>query len=325
VAAGLLLRPRRAASLRGQVVLITGGSRGLGLALAREFGRRGCSIAICARTVEQLDRARKLLEADGYRVLAVPCDVSDPGQVKDMVRQVHERFSRIDILVNNAGQVMVGPMENTTVEDFEKAMDVMFWGVLNTTFAVLPEMRERGNGSIATVTSIGGKVSVPHMAPYCCAKFAAVAFSEGLRAEMAPYGIQVTTVVPGLLRTGSDVNASFKGDQEKEAAWFSVAASLPVLSMDAERAAEKIVTAISRGVTEIILSPQANAMARLNGAFPGLASDIFALVNRLLPDAVSGFSLEAKGLDLARVRGGMLRRLTAGGRRAGERLNQASV
>ena len=325
VAAGLLLRPRRAASLRGQVVLITGGSRGLGLALAREFGRRGCSIAICSRTVDQLNRARTLLEADGYPVLAVPCDVSDPDQVKDMVRQVHERFSRIDILVNNAGQIMVAPMENTTVADFEKAMDVMFWGVLNTTFAVLPEMKERGNGSIATVTSIGGKVSVPHMAPYCCAKFAAVAFSEGLRAEMAPYGIQVTTVVPGLLRTGSDVNASFKGDQEKEAAWFSVAASLPVLSMDAERAAGKIVTAITRGVTEIILSPQANAMARLNGAFPGLAPDIFALVNRLLPDAVRGLSLEVKGLDLARVRNRMLTFLTAGGRRAGERLNQASV
>jgi NAD(P)-dependent dehydrogenase (short-subunit alcohol dehydrogenase family) len=324
--AAMVARSRkRLASLRGQVVLITGGSRGLGLALAREFGKRGCSLAICSRTAEQLDDARDLLEAEGYRVFAIPCDVTDPIEVRNLISEVHKSFSRIDILVNNAGEILVGPLENMTVADFERAMDVMFWGVVNMTFEVLPEMRERGSGSIATVTSVGGKVSVPHLTPYCCAKFAAVAFSEGLRAEMAPLGIKVTTVAPGLMRTGGDVNARFKGDQEAEAAWFSVAASLPVLSMDAERAAAKIVGAIADGESEIVLSPQADMMSRLNGLFPGLVPDILGFVNRLLPAPTSGFSLDVKGLDLARARDGILKFLTAGGKRAGERLNQASV
>lgn len=316
---------RRLANLQGQVVLITGGSRGLGLALAREFGKHGCSLVICSRTPDQLDSARELLEAAGHRVLAIPCDVTDPVQVRDLVSQVHKNFSRIDILVNNAGEILVGPLENMTVADFERAMDVMFWGVLNMTFEVLPGMRERGAGSIATVTSVGGKVSVPHLTPYCCAKFAAVAFSEGLRAEMAPLGINITTIAPGLMRTGGEVNARFKGDQEAEAAWFSVAASLPLFSMDAERAAAKIVRAIAIGESEIILSPQADVMSRVNGLFPGLVPDILAYVNRLLPASTAGFSLDVKGLDIARAREGILRFLTANGKRAGERLNQLTV
>jgi short-subunit dehydrogenase len=286
---------------------------------------RGCSIAICSRTVEQLDRAKELLAADGYRVFAVPCDVSDPGQVKEMVEKVTGHFSGIDILVNNAGEIIVGPLENMTVSDFERAMDVMFWGVLNVTLAVLPQMKERRSGRVATITSIGGKVSVPHMTPYCCAKFAAVAFSEGLREEMGPYGIQVTTIAPGLMRTGSDVNARFKGNQTSEAAWFSVAASSPLLSMKAEAAAAKIVRAISSGSSEIVLSTQANVMARLNGAFPGLIPDILSLVNRMLPDAASELTGERMGLDLARLQNQVVKFLTSNGRQAGERLNQASV
>lgn len=324
LAAASMVRTRnRLADIHGKVVLITGGSRGLGLALAREFGRQGCSLVICSRTEDQLNAAKKLLEAEGHQALAIPCDVSDAVQVRSLVSEVHKRLGRIDILVNNAGEMMVGPLENTTIADFERAMDVMFRGVVNMTFEVLPEMRARGAGNIATISSIGGKVSVPHMVPYCCAKFAALAFSEGLRAEMAPLGIKVTTIAPNLMRTGGDRNALFKGDHDAEAAWFRVAASLPVMAMSAERAAARIVQAIANGDSEIILSPQADALARVNGLLPGLIPNVLSFVNRLLPDPVGGSSPGVKGMDITSTRKGIVGFLTAGGRRAGERLNQA--
>src|SRR5450759_4776995 len=114
---------------------------------------------------------------------------------------------------------------------FELAMDVMYWGVLYPTLAVLPQMREHKRGRIVNITSIGGKVSIPHLLPYNSAKFAAVGLSEGLRAELAMDGVTVTTIVPGLMRTGSHINAYFKGKQEREYTWFALGASLPVISM----------------------------------------------------------------------------------------------
>ena len=124
-----------------------------------------------------------------------------------MIDAVSRHYGHIDILVNNAGEIMVSPFENLTTADFERAMAVMFWGTLYTTLAVLPSMKARGQGRIVNVTSIGGKVSVPHLLSYSCAKAAAVAFSNGLRNEVRQFGIDVTTIIPGLMRTGSHVNA----------------------------------------------------------------------------------------------------------------------
>ncbi len=113
----------------------------------------------------------------------------------------HTAFGRVDIVVNNAGIIQVGPMSTTTVEDFATALDVMFWGALYPTLAVLPQMRARRSGHVVNITSIGGMVSVPHLLPYTCAKFAAVGLSEGLRTELGQEGIHVTTVVPGWRRS----------------------------------------------------------------------------------------------------------------------------
>lgn len=321
IATALLARRRRP-DLRGQVVLITGGSRGLGLAMAREFAHQGCKVAICARNRDELEEARSLLREEGAEVLPVRCDVSDRHQVNEMVHQVRAYYRQIDILVNNAGEILVAPVENTTIEDFERAMTVMFWGVVYPTLAVLPEMRARRSGRIAAITSIGGKVSVPHLLAYSCAKFAAVAFSEGLRAELAPQGIQVTTIAPGLMRTGSHVNARFKGDHESEAAWFSTAATFPLVSMNAERAARKTVAAIRVGSSEKILSVPADLLARVHGAFPGLVPNLMAIVDRLLPEGREKMGGAKQGLDLLRNQGWFLRRMTTLGRWAGARLNQ---
>jgi NAD(P)-dependent dehydrogenase (short-subunit alcohol dehydrogenase family) len=245
VAAVGALLGRRRMKLRDRVVVITGGSRGLGFILAREFARHGARLALCARTADDLGRAEKAL--GGADVWVQRCDVADAQQVKAFVAGVMDRYGRIDVLVNNAGIIEVGPLDAMSEDNFRRALDVMFWGMLRTTLAVLPHMRARRAGSIVDVTSIGGKVSIPHLLPYCCAKFAAPALSEGLRTELRRNGIDVVTIVPGLMRTGSHLNARFVGRQQAEFRWFALGASKPLVSMDAERAARQILGAVRRG------------------------------------------------------------------------------
>ncbi|HEY0003202.1 MAG TPA: SDR family NAD(P)-dependent oxidoreductase [Pyrinomonadaceae bacterium] len=299
VAARALLRKWREYDLREKVVLITGGSRGLGLVLAREMAEQGASLAICARDVDELERARADLLRRGARVVAVPCDVTDREQVREMIDVVTEHFGRIDVLVNNAGVIQVGPVEVMTLEDYEQAMNVHFWGPLYTTLAVLPQMRRRREGRIVNISSIGGKISVPHLLPYSASKFALVGLSEGLRAELAKDRIVVTTVCPGLMRTGSPRNANFKGQHRAEYAWFSISDSLPVTAMQAERAARQIVEACRRGDAEIVLSVQAQLAVRFHGLFPGLTQDLLGFVNRLLPAPGGIGRKRAKGKDSA--------------------------
>ncbi len=318
-AARELYRWWKTQDIAGEVVLITGGSRGLGLALARAFAAQGCPIAICARDEAELERARQDLESRGADVIAVPCDVTDSAQVERLIEQVRERFGGIDILVNNAGIIQVGPVETMTLADFRYAMDVMFWGIVHPTMALLNHFVERGSGRIVNITSIGGKVSVPHLAPYNCAKFAAVGFSEGMRAELAKNGIKVTTIVPGLMRTGSYLNALFSADAES--AWFGVSASAPGLTMSGERAARQIVGATRRGEAERVLTTQANMLALFHGVFPGLTSDILAVVNRLLPQSRGGTEKHL-GAESSVHRSRALSTLTALGRSAGKRMLQ---
>lgn len=322
IAAVLALRHFRQADLRGQVVLITGGSRGLGLSLARAFAAEGCRVAMCARDGGELDRARRDLEARGAEVLAAACDVTHRDEVERLIHIALKHYGRIDILVNNAGVIQVGPVENMAIEDFEQAMNVMFWGTVHPTLALLPHMAERGSGRIVNITSIGGKVSVPHLLPYNCAKFAAVGFSEGLRAELAGSGIKVTTIAPGLMRTGSYLNASFKGDAERESRWFGVSASLPGITMSGERAARQIVAAAKRGQAVRILTTPASLLARFHGLFPGATADLLGLVNRLLlPDPGTGKQAR-RGLETSSLKSPAMNALTALGRSAARRFLQ---
>ena len=279
--------------LRGKVALVTGGSRGLGFAIADELAGKGARLVICARDEQRLERARMLLAARGAEVRAVRCDVSDRHQVERMIDDV----GRVDVLVNNAGLIAVGPLDTQRLEDFEETHAIMFWGVVYATYAVLPQMRERGSGRIANVTSIGGKVSVPYLLPYNAAKFAAVGFSEGLRAELAGTGVVVTTVVPGLMRTGSYVAALFKGPRDQLYRLFTPLSALPLTTMSARRVAQKIVAAIERGDPELILTAHANVAARVNGVAPGLTQHALGLAARILPkggspDPVPGLELD---------------------------------
>lgn len=321
VAAAAFFSRRRGASLSGRVAVITGGSRGLGLLLAREFAAEGCRIAICARDEDELREARKRLEEHGAEVQTERCDVTDRAQVERFIQSVARNFGGIDILVNNAGEIQVGPLESMTVEDFEHAMKVMFWGAVYPTLEALPHLKRRRDTRIVNITSIGGKLAVPHLLPYSCAKFALVGFSEGLRAELAKHGVKVVTIAPGLMRTGSHVNAIFKGDQEKEAALFSLGASIPGPSMSAERAARQIVEATRRGEAEKILTTPANVAARFHGVFPGVTADILGLVDRLL--LPRGQNREGKrGKETGTLQSPLFSAITILGRLAARRLLQ---
>ena len=269
--------------LRDRTILITGGTRGLGLELARQAGLAGARVAICGRDSDTLARARENLSGTHTPVLALACDVTDRRQVTELIRSVQAGLGPIDVLINNAGTVDVGPVDAMTAADFEREMATHFWGPLNVILAVLPHMRSRGEGRIVNIASIGGKVSVPHLVPYSASKFALVGLSEGLRAELRAAGILVTTVCPGLMRTGSPRHATFKGRHDAEYTWFSLADNLPLLSMDAERAARRILNAVRSGKSHVVLSLPAKVADKVHGLFPGLTSDALGLANRLLP------------------------------------------
>jgi short-subunit dehydrogenase len=283
------LRRSRPNPLRGQVVIVTGSSRGLGLALAEEFLRRGSRIVLTARDPEELQRARQLLWkhkaiSDSENVLIIAADLRDPEQARGLIERVTEAWGGVDVLVNNAGIITVGPVENQRIEDFHEVMDANFFSGMHTTLSVLPQMLDRNAGTIVNITSIGGKVPVPHLLPYTASKFAAVGFSEGLHAELRSKGVHVLTVCPGLMRTGSHLNAFFTGDAAREYRWFSRGATMPVISASARHAARRIVQAVLNRETEIFITPQAAVMGRLAHLAPSLTGCSMSLVNRILPE-----------------------------------------
>jgi len=282
--------------LDGKVALVTGGSRGLGLVLARELASRGCTVAICARDAEELGRARDDIRQISPKVAAFACDVRDKGDVQRLVADVNQLLGDIDILINDAGVISVGPVDLQTEDDFKEMMDIHFWASLHTMKAVLPQMKRRGSGRIANIASIGGKIAVPHLAAYCASKFALVGLSTAMRAELVKNGIYVTTVCPGLMRTGSHINAEFKGQREKEFTLFSLMDGSYFTSVSAEHAAKSIVRAVERGDAELVISPQAKMAAKFYGAFPEVTADILAMVDRVLPGP-SGHTTAAKGLE----------------------------
>ena len=301
-AIGLLAARRlREQDLRGQVALVTGGSRGLGLRIADLLAAAGCPVAICAREPEQLAAARDQLARHGLPVYARSVDVADAAAVAAFVAEVEQALGRVDILVNNAGIIQVGPLADMTLADFRHGVDVDFWGTVHTTLAALPGMRRRGRGTIVNITSIGGEIAVPHLLPYACAKAAARAFSEGLTAELAGTGVRVVTVVPWLMRTGSVPYVFYKGRQEEELARFRQG-QRRVVSLSADRAARRIVKAVRRGEARLTLGLLAKLAREAHAVAPGLLSRALGQAARLLmppPGDHPTAAVRGKTLELA--------------------------
>jgi NAD(P)-dependent dehydrogenase (short-subunit alcohol dehydrogenase family) len=279
-----IARERRAIDFAGRVVVITGGSRGLGLVLARKLAARGARLVLLARDDRELDRARRLLEEEHRAdVLAIRCDIRRRSDVHAAAGQILEQAGVVDVLINNAGVIQVGPLEHMQHEDFENAMATHFWGPLHLMLEVIPSMRRRGFGRIVNIGSIGGRVAVPHLAPYSASKFALTGLSDAVRAELAPHGILVTTVSPGLMRTGSPVNAQVKGQHQAEYAWFSIADAFPGFSIAAERAADQILAACAHGDPELTITLHARTAVLLNALAPDVMARMMTLTSRLLP------------------------------------------
>jgi NAD(P)-dependent dehydrogenase (short-subunit alcohol dehydrogenase family) len=292
------LRRSNLARLRGKIVVITGGSRGLGLVLARTCLQYGANVAICARDREELvDATHELRERFGAaNVLGAVCDVSRPREVFGFIQAVVRRFGGIDVLINNAGVISVGPWELMRHADYKESLDTHMWGSLYTIEAAHAVLARRG-GRIVNITSIGGKISVPHLLPYSVGKFALVALSEGLGAELAKEGISVTTVCPGLMRTGSPRNAWFKGHHREEYAWFSIGDSLPIVSVSVDSAARRILDAAMRRKRELIFPVLTRAAILAHDLAPRTTLRLLGLIDHLLPAAGGIGATWARGYE----------------------------
>jgi short-subunit dehydrogenase len=284
----ILLRNRSRSKARisfaGKSVVITGGSRGLGLVLARQLSAEGARLALLARDASELESAKNELRLKDAEVMTLVCDIRDRSQLEDSLERVIRRYGEIDILINNAGVIQVGPLDHMKIEDFQEAMDTHFWGPLYATWYLLPKMRAKGGGRIVNITSVGGKIAVPHLLPYTASKFALVGLSDGLRNELSRENIHITTVIPGLMRTGSYVNAMFKGRHRQEYAWFSLFSSLPITTTAAERAARQIIEACRHADPELTITPQARLLVLSEHLFPRLTALGMKLMDTFLPE-----------------------------------------
>ena len=280
------LRAGRRLDFRGRSVVITGGSRGLGLVVARQLAAEGARLTIAARDQEELDRARQDLIAEGAApedVHVVVCDVGVKADAERLVEEAAARFGAVDVLINNAGIIQVGPIEHMHDADFQQAMAVHFWGPLHTIMAAVPLMRQNGGGRIVNISSIGGKIGVPHLVPYCASKFALTGLSDSLRGELAKDRIYVTTVCPGLMRTGSPFNGWFKGNHRDEFTWFVISDSMPLATIDARRAAAQVIDACRHGDAELVITVPAKLAIIANALMPETMALLMAIGNRLLP------------------------------------------
>ncbi len=273
-------------SFKDKVVLITGGSRGLGLVLARQLVAQGARVGLCARDEAELQRAAAELRGRGGTVFTCAGDVSVQEQAQHAVDATVAHYGRLDVLINDAGIIQVGPIQHMQLEDFRNALGVHFWGPLHTILAAIPHLRTGGGGRIMNIASIGGKLPIPQLAPYCASKFALVGLSSALRSELLQENILVTTVCPWLMRTGSHYNAQFKGQNKTTFTEFAIADGLPGLSMNVERAARQILRACQQGRAELIVAPQARLLYRLSTLMPEVFAASLSLVNQLMPGPI---------------------------------------
>jgi short-subunit dehydrogenase len=279
------LRAARAYDFHGKSVLITG-ARGLALELARQLGREGARVTLAARDEGELTRAREDLAGRGVDAATMTCDIANREAAQQLVRDVVARAGGIDVLINNAGIIQVGPLAHMQRGDFEEAMAVHFWGPLHTMLEAIPDMKRRGGGRIVNISSIGGKIGVPHLAPYCASKFALTGLSESVRAELAANDVYVTNVCPGMMRTGSPFNAWFKGRHRDEFTWFIISDSIPGMSIHSSRAASQIIDACRHGDAELVITLPAKLAVIANALMPESVAMMMALANRfVLPEA----------------------------------------
>lgn len=269
-----------------KAVVITGGSRGLGLVLARMLAEEGARVTLIARDDAELDRARQDLikrGANPNQVSVLAADVRDQASIRAAIEQARQTWGDIDVLINGAGVISAGPLQHMQTSDYENQMATHFWGAWHASQAALPAMRQQKQGRIVNIASLAGKIALPHMGPYSASKAALVSLSESMRIELARENIIVTTICPGPMRTGAHVNATYKGRHREEYTGLALLSSLPWVSTDARIAARKIIEACRNGEATIVFPRLFNLLPVLNQVRPDIASKILSLVNQWEP------------------------------------------
>jgi short-subunit dehydrogenase len=195
---------------KNRTVLITGASSGIGKQTAIEFAKQGANIILVARRKEKLDELASELEKFNIITFVCQCDVSDKAQVKEMSKNVLEKFDSIDILVNNAGFAIYGSVKELSIDEIESQMETNYFGMMYCIKNFLPSMLDKKSGHIVNVASVAASFGLPGIASYCASKFAMLGFSEGLKHELHGTGVGVTVVSPIMVRTDFFDHPSFE-------------------------------------------------------------------------------------------------------------------
>jgi short-subunit dehydrogenase len=254
--------------MKDNVILITGASSGIGLALAYAFGREGANIVICGRKADALAQAGQDLKAAGINVLALQADVSVEADVKQLIDQTIAHFGRLNVLINNAGISMRSMLIDTEPSVIQKLMDVNFMGTVYATRYALPYIQQT-KGSIVGISSIAGFRGLPVRSGYSASKFAMNGFLEALRTELLHTGVHVLTACPGF--TASNIrfaalgaNGQVVGETMRDESNM----------MSAEECADHILKAVKKRKRDLVLTAQGKLTIWLNKWLPGLADTL---------------------------------------------------
>jgi short-subunit dehydrogenase len=256
--------------LNAKVAVVTGASSGIGAALSREFARRGARVVLLARRKDRIDAVAAEITAAGGRALAIPCDVTNDGDVEKAFARVRKEMGTIDIVVANAGFGVVGMLETLDLDAYRRQMEVNVFGVLRTVFATVEELR-RTRGRLAIIGSVAGYLPVPGGTPYSMSKFAVRALARGLAHELAPGGVSVTHVAPGFVE--SEIYQVDNHGVRNPAAASPVP---PWLRIDTARAARRIAGAVIGRRRELVLTGHGKAAVFLYRHFPWLVDAVLA-------------------------------------------------
>lgn len=255
-------------------VLITGASQGIGKATALLFARKGYDIVLAARQPERLEAVAQEVQTLGRAALSIPTDVRDAEQVNTLVYKALEHYSSIDVLVNNAGIYISGSAEDFSLDDWHQAIDTNLWGYIHTIQALLPHFVERGSGTIVNLSSIGGKVPVPFLVPYCTSKFAVTGLTQALHSELAPQGIHVCGIYPNLIKSSLMERAIFRGNNaQARREQLDQVVGTPVIEKP-EDVAQAIWDGVKNQRAEVVVG-SANFSKTAYRLFPGLMQWVF--------------------------------------------------
>ena len=256
---------------KGMVIVITGGSSGLGKALAQRFLKRGANLALTARDTNKLSTLKAMLAVTcggGQKIEIFPCDVSDYAATEKTMNNIADTLGVPDILINSAGILREGYFEKLSLTTFREIMDINYFGVLNCTKVMIPFFKQKDRGRIVNISSLGGKMASFGYSAYCSSKFALVGLTETLRMELKPQGIKVHLVCPGEFESPMvDALNTYRTAENRV-----VTQTVPVLPLDV--VADEIVKGIQKDRYLIIPGFTARFLERLSRFFPSLSRSI---------------------------------------------------